>query len=390
MLIKTENCTGCGRCVRLCPFGALELVEEEARVLDNCNLCGACVPECEFDAMELSRPAPEDRDLSGYKGVWVFGELRRGELHKAGIELVGEGRKLADALGAELGVCVLGDSLGRVCAEIARYPVDVIYKVEAKDLSAPSAEVYGKVFSAAVREFKPEVVLAGATSFGRSFLSRVAVELQTGLTADCTGLEIGEDGLLLQTRPAFGGNIMATIKTPCHRPQMATVRPKVMKPASLDGRGARVVEFTPEPRLLTSRAKVLDFLEELEETANVADADIIVSGGRGLGGPENFSLIEELARALGGALGASRAAVDAGWIPYPHQVGQTGKTVQPKLYVAVGISGAVQHLVGMQSSDVIVAINKDRDAPIFSVATYGLVGDLFEVVPIITKKLKER
>ena len=390
LLINTENCTGCGRCLKACPFGALELVDKEARVLENCNLCGACVPECKFDAMELVRPAPEERDLSGYKGVWVFGEVRHGDLHKVAVELVGEGRKLADALGSELAVCVLGSSVGPAREELARYPVDVIYKVDADELSAPSAEVYGKVFSAAVREFKPEIVLAGATSFGRSFLARVAVELQTGLTADCTALEIGEGGLLLQTRPAFGGNIMATITTPHHRPQMATVRPKVMKPAQANGRGARIVEFAPPPHLLTLRTKVLEFLEELEETANIADADVIVSGGRGMGGPENFRLIEELAKVLGGAVGASRATVDAGWIPYSHQVGQTGKTVQPKLYVAVGISGAVQHLVGMQSSEVIVAINKDADAPIFSVATYGLVGDLFEVLPLLTRKLKER
>ena len=241
-----------------------------------------------------------------------------------------------------------------------------------------------------VREYKPEIFLAGATTTGRSFMSGVAINLYTGLTADCTGLEIGEDGLLRQTRPAYGGNIMATILCPYTRPQMATVRHKVFPTSCIRAEGkANVIDLSPKPALFSSRSKILDFVEHVGEKVNLVDADIIVSGGRGLGCPENFSVIRELADELGAAVGSSRAAVDAGWIPYAHQVGQTGKTVCPKIYIACGISGAVQHLAGMSSSDIIIAINKDPNAPIFGFATYGFVGDLMEVVPALTKKIKQ-
>ena len=218
-----------------------------------------------------------------------------------------------------------------------------------------------------------------------------AVKINTGLTADCTGLDIDQEkGLLLQTRPAFGGNIMATIITPNHRPQMATVRHKVMQAAEFrDRRDGTLIEKKFPDELLYSRTRLIDIVEEIEETVNLAEADIIVSGGRGVGGSENFSIIRELALVLGAAVGASRSAVDAGWIPYSHQVGQTGKTVCPKIYIACGISGQIQHLVGMQSSKIIVAINKDPEAPIFKVATYGIVGDLFEIIPALTKRFKQ-
>ena len=238
-----------------------------------------------------------------------------------------------------------------------------------------------------VRKYKPEILLCGATNIGRSFIPQVAVKLETGLTADCTGFEIDpEEGNLLQTRPAFGGNIFATIATHRHRPQIATVRHKVMKPAKRSGQASgEVIEFPMPPGAAKPKTKFIRRFEEIEETVNLAEADIIVSGGRGLGDPKYFDLIRGLAKVLGGAVGSSRAAVDAGWIPYSHQVGQTGKTVCPKLYIACGISGAIQHLVGMRSSDVIVAINKDPQAPIFKLATYGIVGDLREIVPALTQ-----
>jgi electron transfer flavoprotein alpha subunit len=249
---------------------------------------------------------------------------------------------------------------------------------------------YSNVVAELIERHRPEIVLTGATSMGRSFIPRVAVQVKTGLTADCTALAIDDkERLLLQTRPAFGGNIMATIICPDFRPQMATVRHKVMSALNADpSRKGGIVREKMDTVLLRSDVEYIEFVKDLTQTINIADADIIVSGGRGLGGPENFHLIEELAKAMSGAIGASRAAVDAGWVPYSHQVGQTGKTVQPKLYVACGISGAVQHLVGMQSSKTIVAINKDPDAPIFQVATYGIVGDLFEVLPALTRSLK--
>jgi electron transfer flavoprotein alpha subunit len=389
LIIDPETCVGCKACVRVCPFGALEMDGKLAVVNDNCTFCGACVDACAFEAITLRR-AEEAKavDLSGWTGVWVFGEQIGGEIQPVVRELIGAGRRLADALGEPLRVVVLGHGMADACRELLEYPVDGVIHVDDPALAEYAAEPYAKVLSDLVRERNPAVVLAGATSIGRSFLARVAVEVRTGLTADCTGLEMTDERMLLQTRPAFGGNIMAQILCQRHRPQMATVRHKVMKEAEKDGgRGGELETVRPDPARLGSRTKRLEFLPEVGETINIAEADIIVSGGRGLGKPENFALLETLAKALGGAVGSSRACVDAGWIPYSHQVGQTGKTVQPKLYVACGISGAVQHLVGMQNADAIVAINKDPDAPIFEVATYGIVGDLFEVIPALLTEL---
>jgi electron transfer flavoprotein alpha subunit len=413
--ILLDKCTGCGLCVKACPFDALAMKDrdpaevEKAKAegkkafkkyaevdLDKCTLCGACVESCKFAAIDLKKdatPVAGTADLASWRGVWVFGEQRRGEIQGVALELAGEGRKLADKLGVPLTVVVLGHGLDQACTDLLDFPIDEVLQVEAEELKDYRSEPYSRVFASLIRERKPEIVLAGATTIGRDFLARVAVELHTGLTADCTGLDIREeDRLLMQTRPAFGGNIMATIMTEYHRPQMATVRHKVMKEiCSEPGRekGA-ITKITPEAELLVSRTEIEKFVEEIEETINITEADIIVSGGRGLGKAENFSVVEELAKALGGAVGASRAAVDAGWKPYSHQVGQTGKTVQPKLYVACGISGAVQHLVGMQSSDTIVAINKDPSAPIFEVASYGIVGDLFKVIPALVKEIEAR
>lgn len=415
-----DNCTGCSLCVKACPFAALMLVERDTISLERsaaegekklsrkvvileetkCNLCGACVEVCKTEAIVIEREAAAPAaDLSEYRGVWVFGEQRRGHIQGVAMELAGEGRKLADTLGVPLTVVVLGHGLDEACGALLEFPIDEVVQVDSPELADYRSEPYSRAFADLIRKHKPEIVLAGATTIGRDFLARVAIELHTGLTADCTGLKIGSiegagERLLLQTRPAFGGNIMATIITPNHRPQMATVRHKVMKeidPGALPGDNkGRITKVAPERSLLACRTNVVEFVEEIEDTVNIAEADVIVSGGRGLGRPENFSLIEGLAKALGGAVGASRAAVDAGWKPYSHQVGQTGRTVAPKLYVACGISGAVQHLVGMQSSEVIVAINKDPAAPIFEVASYGLVGDLFEIVPALTKEVEAR
>ena len=387
-----DQCTGCGACVEACAYDGVELAEGVALFKESCNLCGACVEACPVNAIVIRKEleATPAAGLDDYRGVWVFGEQHRGEIAPVVLELVGKGRELADARGCELVVVVLGSGMESACRELLEHPVDRVIYAEAAELADYLSGPYGRVFSDLVREHRPEIVLAGATTVGRSFLARVAVEIHTGLTADCTGLEIDEEGLLAQTRPAFGGNIMATILCPNHRPQMATVRHKVMKPAARSSRGGSIEKVEPKRKLVASRAKLLALLPEVEETINIAEADIIVSGGRGLGGPENFKLVEELAVALGGAVGASRATVDAGWKPYSHQVGQTGKTVCPKLYIACGISGAVQHLVGMQSSDCIVAINKDPHAPIFQVTDYGIVGDLHEVLPRLTAAVRAK
>ena len=389
--VINDKCTGCKLCIPACPFGAIEIVDKKAVIKDNCTFCGACVEVCKFDAILLEKEETKAVDLSGFKNVWVFAEQNNNKAEPVVYELLGEGRKLADKLGEKLCVVLLGSDVKGEAAKLITYGADIVYLVEDKLLLSFQEDPYSKVFVKLIEDEKPNIILIGATSIGRSLAPKIATRVETGLTADCTGLEIDlDEKLLLQTRPAFGGNIMATIICPDNRPQMATVRHKVMKKAIQNSaHKGEIVAKKFEKSFLGSRTKIIKFVEEVSKTVNLAEADIIVSGGRGIGGPENFKIIEELAKVLGGAVGASRAAVDAEWIPYSHQVGQTGRTVCPKLYIACGISGAIQHLVGMQSSNIIVAINKDPLAPIFKVATYGIEGDLFEVVPALTEEFKK-
>ncbi|HAH31536.1 MAG TPA: electron transfer flavoprotein subunit alpha [Elusimicrobia bacterium] len=389
--IFLDKCTGCTLCVKACPFGAIHMANKKAVIdMAACTLCGACVETCKFRAIELKKDTGGKKDLSKYKDVWVFCEQKKGVIQSISFELLGEGRKLADKLGVKLCAVILGSGIESKIDELAERGADKIYISDHPALEFYQDDPYTEVFVRLVQEYAPEVILCGATTIGRSLISRVAVKVNAGLTADCTGLDIDKkERILLQTRPAFGGNIMATIVTPNHRPQMATVRHKVMKEAAIDkSHKAEVIRKSYPEEALKSRTRLIDIVAEIEENVNLAEADIIVSGGRGLGGPEHFAIIRELAKALNAAVGASRAAVDSDWIPYSHQVGQTGKTVCPKLYIACGISGQIQHLIGMQSSKVIVAINKDPDAPIFKVATYGIVGDIFDIVPALTKEFQ--
>ncbi len=388
--VDSTKCNGCGVCVKACPTVAIEVTGKLATItVEGCTMCGACVSACHFSAISIDIDKQPAEDLGNYSGVWVFGEQRDGHVAPVVFELINIGRDLANVRRSELAVVILGHNIWDAVEELATYPVDRVYVYEAAELEVYDAERYCRVLTDVVREHKPEIFIAGATTTGRSFMSGVAISLYTGLTADCTGLEIGDDDLLHQTRPAYGGNIMATILCPYTRPQMATVRHKVFPTSARRAQGAaQIVKVSPKPTLFGSRSKVIDFVEQVGEKVNIVDADIIVSGGRGLGCPENFSVIRELADELGAAVGASRAVVDAGWIPYAHQVGQTGKTVCPKIYIACGISGAVQHLAGMSSSDTIIAINKDPNAPIFSVADHGFVGEITEVVPALVKKIR--
>jgi electron transfer flavoprotein alpha subunit len=389
--IIQEKCVGCMLCVKACPFGAIS-VENKLAVIDfdRCTLCGACLDACKFDAILLRKQEYQTKDIGSYKGVWVVAEQNKGIVQSITYELLGKGKELAEKLDVELSAVLMGDNIEEKADELFHRGAQKVYVVDSPKLAHYQNEPYSNILIELINEYKPEIVLCGATSTGRSLISRVAVKIDAGLTADCTGLDIDQEkNLLLQTRPAFGGNIMATIICPHHRPQMSTVRHKVMKEAEIDrSQKGQVIKKTYSEKLLSSRTKILDIIEEEGQKINISEADIIVSGGRGLGKPESFSLLHELADTIGGAVGASRAAVDADWIAYSHQVGQTGKTVCPKIYIACGISGQIQHLAGMSSADIIIAINKDPDAPIFKVANYGIVGDLFEIIPALTKKLK--
>lgn len=388
IIINQDKCTQCGACEGACPFGLISLVDDKVVIADGCNLCGACVEACASEALTMEQV--KQRKAEGHSGVWVFAEQRNGKLKGVSYELVSEGRKLADKLGAELAAVCIGHKVGDIESLIS-YGADKVYAIDDESLANHQEDYYTTALVDLVNKHKPEILLAGATALGRSFIPRVASILYTGLTADCTGLNIDPDTkLLLQTRPTFGGNVMATIICQAKRPQMATVRPHVFETASPDkSRKGQIVKVDFKKESVTARTKLLSFVEDLSEKIKIDDANIIVSGGRGLGDPKNFALIEDLAGVLGAAVGSSRPPVDEGWIPYSHQVGQTGKTVCPRVYIACGISGAVQHLAGMQTSDVIIAINQDPNAPIFEVATYGLVGDLFEIVPMLTRKLKQ-
>ncbi len=386
-----DKCIGCKLCIKSCPFGIITVDNKLAMIGEGCNLCGACVPSCKFGAIVIEREQVVLKDYSGYRGVWVFAEQRKGKVEGVAYELLGEGRKLADRLQVPLSAVLLGQNVAEQATELIAHGADKVYLYDDPVLANFQDDTYGEVFIKLVEEEKPEIILIGATSIGRSLAPKIALRVRTGLTADCTGLEVDTlNRNLLQTRPAFGGNIMATIICPNYRPQMATVRHKVMKKAvrQADHKG-EIIKKQFDFTAISIKTKVLNIVEEVTKTINIAEADIIVSGGRGMGGPENFKLLEELAQVLGGAVGSSRAAVDAGWMPYSHQVGQTGRTVCPKLYIACGISGAIQHLVGMQSSDVIVAINKDAQAPIFKLATFGIEGDVLQVVPALTKQFKK-
>lgn len=391
--VINEKCIGCKLCVPACPLGAIKVENRKAIIdLDKCNLCGACPSSCKFKAIEITKEDVNVVDKSQYKGIWVFAEQYGSDVHPVALELLGEGKKLAKDLGVELCAVLLGDaSVEKEAKMLIEHGADKVYLAIAPELKHYTTLPYSTVISDTIKQYKPEIVLFGATTTGRDLASRIAARINAGLTADCTGLAIDkETKLLQQTRPAFGGNIMATIICKNHRPQMSTVRPKVFKKAVADhSRKGQIIKISPKIEQNDLLVKLVEVIKDATLKVNLAEAEIIVSGGRGLQAPENFKLVEELAGVIGGAVGASRATVDAGWISSHHQVGQTGKTVCPKLYIAVGISGAIQHLAGMGSSDIIVAINKDPDAPIFKVATYGIVGDLFEVVPKLTRKLKE-
>lgn len=391
--IDKDKCVGCGSCIDTCPFGALSLVDDMVVVNEKCTGCGACLLSCPMHALNLPKVPPQAaaESLAEYSGVWVWVEQFNGKTGGISVEMLGQGRKLADRRNVALTACVLGHQVEHIAKEAISFGADRVFWVDDITLAAYRTAPYAGALVHLIREYKPEIFLLGASTRGRDLAGSVASMIYTGLTADCTGLDIDSaKGLLLQTRPAFGGNIMATIVCPNHRPQMATVRHRVFEmPVADPGRTGQIIAVPATLGAAQITTKVVDSILEKDEV-NLADARIIVSGGHGVGGPAGFESLRKLADVLGGAIGSSRSAVDAGWISYAHQVGQTGRTVRPDLYIACGISGQIQHLAGMKTSKVIVAINKNRDAPIFSVAHYGIVGDLFEVVPALTEQFKKK
>ena len=411
ILIDVKKCVGCGKCVKGCGFGALSMadapgVNKLGKVAEvdpaACKACFACVPACPFKAIsQVKAEVNGTENIDSYRDIWVFAEQTDGKVAEVVLELLTKARELKAQRGDGCKVCavILGSGLpASVDSELASYGVDKIYKVDAPELSEYEANVYVDALSQLVVKHKPEVILAGATAIGRAFFARVAVRVRTGLTADCTALKVENtlnkdtdvmQMLLHQTRPAFGGNIMATIMTPNHRPQMATVRPKVFKKSEVDSASAAKCETIAEAlKLIAPMTKIVK-REPFADGVDIAAAEILVAGGRGLKKAENFAQLQRLAELLGGEVAASRAAVDAGWTGIPRQVGQTGKTVAPRIYLCFGISGAIQHLEGIRGADTIIAVNNDPNAPIFGVADLGIVGDALEIIPALIKELEK-
>ena len=390
--IDEELCTGCGACQASCPYGCIEIIDDNARITDECTLCGACVEECPVEAIILEREEikAEKMDISQYKGVWVIAEHYNNKIHNVAFQLLGKGRELADVLKVNLSLVLLGDDFDDKLEELGQYGEDEIIYVKSKILKDYYSDLYVKTLTELIQENKPEIILIGATPTGRDFAPRVAKRLNAGLTADCTGLTIDlETRNLLQTRPTFGGNIMATIRTPSSRPQMSTVRPGIFKIAPKTNKKAKIRKINYDYKQKDSVTKIVKVISREKIKINLEEAEIIVSGGRGVKSKENWHISEELAEILNAEVGGSRVTVELNWVDHDRQVGQTGKTVSPKLYIACGISGAIQHIVGMQGADIIIAINKDENAPIFKVAHYGIVGDLNKVIPALIEEIKK-
>jgi electron transfer flavoprotein alpha subunit len=407
LLVNQEKCKGCKLCIEACPFEAISMVGAVAEINEKCTMCNQCIDSCPFEAIVKTASERKKQDLTEYKNIWVFAEQRKGKMMNVSNELISEGSKLAREMGegTKVYAMLIGNDIEELAKECFEYGADGVFLIEDLLLEYYTTDGYTKVAADAMKKHKPEIVLFGATHIGRDLAPRIAARLDTGLTADCTRLDVkisaykeyaeknttldtntleaeGEGTKFLQTRPAFGGNLMATIICPNTRPQMATVRSGVMQKHDKEaGATGDLIRIKAEIEAKDIRTHLIEVVKTAKEIVSLTDAEIICSGGRGLGGSAGFEMIKKLAEKVGGSVGASRAAVDSGWIDHAHQVGQTGTTVKPKIYFACGISGAIQHLAGMQSSDIIIAINKDPEALIFEVADYGIVGDLNKVIP---------
>ncbi len=393
-IILEAKCIGCKKCVKQCPAEAIEifLTPEEEALLKEIEAEGGAAEEADIEEDDAAGDDGAEANIALWNNVWVYVEQFEGKAHVVSWELLGKGRILADDLGVELAAFVLGDNIKHLADEAFAYGADKVYVMDDPILNQYRTNSYLHGTVELVNKYKPEIVLMGATGLGRDLAGAVATDLKTGLTADCTQLNIDKKMRILeQTRPAFGGNIMATILTETRRPQMASVRPHVMPmPERAEGRKGELIE---DPFTLTEDqipSKIVEIIKAAQDTSvNISGASILVAGGRGMQTKENFEKLQQIAAQIGGVVAGSRCAFDEGWIDHPKQVGQTGKTVRPKLYIACGISGAIQHLVGMQDADYIIAINSDKTAPIFEVAHLGIVGDVMEIIPALSEKLKQ-
>ena len=389
--VDVDLCSGCKRCVRACPYGGVEMREGKAHILDRCTSCGACLQVCKEKALQTDVKPREIPDFSDWKGVWVFAEQRDGRLYNVALELLGKAKELGGALNQSVSALLLGDRVADLAGTLIEHGAETVYLAEHKALKDYRTNAYTKVIEELVKAHKPNILLMGATHVGRDLAPRVSRRVEVGLTADCTELTIDpEEGILLQTRPAFGGNVMATIANRYSRPQMATVRPGVMEVVRKAGAKGEVIKHRVSLSEKEIGTKVLEVIREEKKSVNLSEAKVIVAGGRGVGDAGGFKVLEDLAEVLGGELAGTRVAVEEGWIPADRQIGQTGQSVRPELYIACGISGAIQHRAGIMNSRYIIAVNKDPRAPIFQVADWGIVGDLYDVVPEMIEALKNK
>ncbi|MGE4214175.1 MAG: FAD-binding protein [Anaerotignaceae bacterium] len=379
LIINNELCQGCGACINSCFNDAITVVEGKAIVNENCGLCGICVDSCPFNAISIENISTPVKHMSDSNGIWVFAEVSQGKLLPVDFELLGKGRALANQKNCSLTAVLLSHSSEAMAKELIYAGADTVLICADKDLHDLREELCTTILCNMITARKPEILLFGATSFGRSVAPRVAARIKTGLTADCTMLEINDTGLLSQTRPAFGGNLMATIICPNTRPQMATVRPGIMEPIRRDTTRIGDIVRVPFPSKLKTKAKILETRIN-KNTLSLADAKAIIIVGKGIGSKKNMELVNQFASLIGASVGVSRPLVDAGWSEYKYQVGQTGATVAPKVLISLGVSGAIQHLAGISRAEKIIAVNTDPNAPIFGVCHYKIVADCVDIL----------